>query len=338
MKQKNIRRLALFAFLGLFASFSYSQTKWAQTGFTFLEISSDARAAAIGDAVNSLSGYTGALFHNPATMADIPVLFNSSFSVNTWIADIQHVEFSMMLSPFSGDYGVIGVSVQSVDYGDFIGTMVWPSDQGFIDTEIMNPSALVFGVGYAKMISEQFGVGGQVKFAYQELGKSVVADGNSFITKQNVADAVAYDFGTIFKTGVRGIAFGMSVRNFSKEIKYEEEGFQLPLLFTMGISTNMFEFAEMEVQDQKLMLSVDATHPRSHPEQIKVGIEYSFMNSLSLRGGYTSGNSEDAFSYGLGFSTAGLGVDTFGNLEVDYAYTPFGIFDNVQRFTVRYSL
>jgi len=326
--------------LGMFVSSLYGQqTKWAQTGFTFLEITSDARSTAMGEAVNSLPGYSGALFHNPATMAGISETFNTSFSINSWIADIKHLQFSMLFSPYSGDYGVFGVSLQSVDYGNFIGTMVWPGDAGFIDTEIMNPTALALGVGYAKMISEQFGVGGQIKLAYQQLGKSDVAvgSGESYVTKRNVADVVAFDFGTIFKTGVRGIIFGMSVRNFSKEIKYEEEGFQLPLLFTLGISTNVFEFAEMKVEDQSLILSIDATHPRSHPEQVKIGLEYTFMNSLSLRGGYISGNSEDNIAYGIGLSTAGLGMRDFGDIQVDYSYTPFGIFDNVQKFTVRYS-
>jgi hypothetical protein len=324
--------------LGASLSFGQTQTKWAQTGFTFLEITSDARSAAIGDAVNSYSGYSGALFHNPATMANMPVMLNSSFSVNTWIADIKHLAFSAMVSPSSGDYGVLGISVQSVDYGKVLGTEVWNNEEGFINTEIFNPSALAVGIGYAKMISDQFSVGGQVKFAYQELGKSVVAVGNTYETKRNTADVIAYDFGTIFKTGVKSITFGMSVRNFSKGIQYEEEQFQLPLLFTLGISANVFDFAELSSENQSLMLSVDATHPRSHPEQVKVGMEYRFMNTLAIRGGYISGNSEDAFTYGLGLSTSGLGVSSMGNVEIDYCYTPFGIFNNVQRFTVQYSL
>src|SRR5690554_3093132 len=75
---------------GLFTS-SFSQVKWAQTGFNFLSVSSDARASAMGDAVNSVSGYSGALFHNPATMGDIPGFFSSTFSINNWIADINYL-------------------------------------------------------------------------------------------------------------------------------------------------------------------------------------------------------------------------------------------------------
>ena len=129
----------------------------------------------------------------------------------------------------------------------------------------------------------------------------------------------------------------MSVTNFSKEVKYEEEGFQLPLLFTIGISANLFDFFEMPGPDQSLLLSVDATHPRSHPEQIKVGAEYQFMKILSLRGGYVSGNDENDFTFGVGITSTSLGISPV-NFDVDYSYTPFGVFNNVQRFTARISL
>jgi len=327
----------IIVIIGLTAPQSYNQVKWAQTGFNFLNISSDARSSAMGDAVNSLSGYSGALFHNPAGMAEIPTLLNTTFSINNWIADIRYLSFSLMVSPFEGEYGVVGISFQSVDYGEVQGTMAWNNEKGYIDTEIMNPSALALGIGYAKAISDRFSVGGQVRFAYQSLGKSVVPDGASYRTKQNVADALAFDFGTVFKTGIQSLAFGMSVRNFSKEVKFEEEGFQLPLIFTLGISANLFDFFTVPGPDQSLLLSFDSTHPRSHPEQVKIGTEYIFMKVLSLRGGYIFGNSEDDVTFGLGLSSGGLDISSF-NFEFDYSYTPFGVFDNVQRFTARFSL
>jgi hypothetical protein len=338
VRRLKISCVAAIGLIGLLTSLSYGQIKWAQTGFNFLSISSDAKAAAMGDAVNSLFGYSGALFHNPATMAQMPTLFNADFSINSWIADIKYLEFSMIVSPYSGDYGVLGISLQSVDYGDVYGTMVANNSKGYVDTEIMTPSAMSVGIGYAKMISDRFAVGGQVRLAYQALGKSVVPSGSTLMTKRNVTNAVAYDFGTVFKTGVKSLAFGMSIRNFSKEVKFEEEGFQLPLLFTLGISANLFDFMHVSGPEQSLILSCDVTHPRSHPEQIKIGMEYQLLKVLTLRGGFISGDSEDDVTFGLGVTSAGLGISSLGNFRVDYSYTPFGVFDNVQRFTVSLSL
>jgi hypothetical protein len=340
VKRFIITCLTAILIIGLFTFPCYSQnSKLAQTGFNFLSVSSDAKAGAMGDAVNSLFGYSGALSHNPATMAEMPSLLNVNFSMNTWIADIKYLSISAIVSPLSGDYGVLGLSFQSVDYGDVLGTMVWNNANGYIDTDIMKPSALAIGVGYAKMISDRFGVGAQVRFTYQSLGKSVVPDAatGTVTTKQNVAKAVTYDFGTNFKTGIKSIAFGMSVRNFSNDVTYEEESFQLPLLFTVGVSANLFDFFEVKGPEQALILSCDVTHPKSHVEQVKIGAEYLFMKMIALRGGYIIGNDLDGITFGVGLSSAGLNISS-ANFQIDYSYTPFGVFNNVQRFTVAFSM
>jgi hypothetical protein len=57
------------------------------------------------------------------------------------------------------------------------------------------------------------------------------------------------------------------------------------------------------------------------------------MNLLALRAGFVSLADEQKFSYGVGLSKflgdVGLGVD--------YAYTPFGIFGNVHRFSFQFT-
>lgn len=308
----------------------YGQEKLAQTGFNFLSVTSDARSSALGEAVNSVLGYSGALFHNPASMGKMSSFLNATFSMNQWIADINYLSASLIVSPSDGDYGVVGFSFQSVDYGDVQGTMVANNEVGYVDTKTLSPTAMAVGIGYSKMLNDKFSVGGQIRYAYQALGESVVPSGEGTMTKENEASALAYDFGTIYRVGIKSLAFGMSVRNFSTEVKYEEEDFQLPLTFTLGISANLFDFVHLSGPKQALLLSIDSSHPRSHPEQIKIGIEYKFLDVLSLRGGYISGNSQDDFSFGFGLSSLGI--------ELDYSYTPFEFFDSVQRFTARYSL
>lgn len=338
MKRFIIKCLAAIIIIGLHISLSYSQQdKLAQTGFNFLSVSSDARAGAMGDAMNSISEYSGALSHNPATMADMPNLLNINASVNSFIADIKYLSMNAIISPYSGNYGVLGISFQSVDYGDVLGTMVWSNSDGYIDTGILDPKALAIGIGYAIKISDFFSVGGQVKYAYQSLGESTVPAGNGTTTKRNVANTVAFDFGTNFKTGIKSLAFGMSVRNFSKEVTFEQEQFELPLLFTVGISANVLDFFEIPSSQQSFIVSCDATHPRSHPEQLKIGAEYQFMKLIALRGGYITGEDEDGITFGLGVTSSGLGISS-ANFAVDYAYTPYGVFDYVQRITISFSM
>ena len=308
--------------------------KLAQTSFQFLSVVSDARAAAMGEALTGMQAGSSSLFFNPAGMVDLQGTMEVTASNNRWIADITHNAFSLAISPAKGNYGVIGFSVQTVNYGEFYGTRVdKTTDLGYTDTGIFGLHALAVGVGYAKRLTDRFSVGGQVRWVKQDLGESVipvVASQDSQETVTSKLTPLAFDFGTQFKTGLKSLVFGMSVRNFSKEIKYVEEGFQLPLVFNLGISMNVLDFIESVPLKQTLIVTLDASHYRDHPEQIKVGMEYGLLNSLWLRGGYVTSNDESGFSFGVGVNYSGVGLD--------YAYTPFGVFDKVQRMTVRFSL
>lgn len=318
--------------------------KLAQTGFQFLSVVSDARASAMAEAMSSLQINSSALFFNPAGMAEMQNFLDITVSTNKWIADIQHNMASLAISPSKGRYGVIGFSMQSVDYGEFFGTRVNTSiPEGYEDTGKFKLASMAIGMGYAKQLTDRFSVGGQIRWVHQDLGESLIP---VFGTKTDSAGVVfadtsetkisnelrplAFDFGTQFRTGFKSLVFGMSVRNFSKEIKYVEEGFQLPLVFNLGISMNVLDFLPEAPLSQSLYLCFEASHYRSHPEQAKIGLDYRFMNTLSLRSGYISNNDESGFSFGFGVSVIGL--------TIDYAYTPFGIFDNVQRMTARFSL
>jgi hypothetical protein len=296
----------------------------------------------MAEAMTSLEIGSSALFFNPAGMADMSSFADATASINQWIADIRHNSFSLAINPYGGDYGVIGFSVQYVDYGDFYGTRVnLSSPQGYDDTGIFTLNALAIGVGYAKQLTDRFSVGGQIRWVHQDLGESMIAEntytdtlGNRFADTANVNNELfplVFDFGTQFRTGLKSLVFGMSVRNFSAEYKYAEEGIQAPVVFTLGISMNVLDFVEKMSFDQSLYVSFDASHYRDHPEQIKVGIDYKILNAFSLRGGYSSNTFEQSgFSFGVGLSQFGF--------SFDYSYTPFGIFDKVQRFTARFSL
>jgi hypothetical protein len=319
--------------------------KLAQTGFQFLSVVSDARSAAMAEALTSLQLGSDALFANPAAMSGMGHFFDMSASINQWIADIKHYTFSLAISPAKGDYGVLGFSVQSVDYGEFYGTRVNTAvPLGYDDTGIFKLNALAIGVGYAKQLTDRFSVGGQIRWVRQNMGESTIAanirtDTTDPTGSQRIADTArvsnklspfVFDFGTQFKTGLKSLVFGMSVRNFSQEVKYAEEGFQAPLVFTLGISMDLMDLFEKSSFDQSLYLSIDASHYNDHPEQLKFGLEYRMLKAFALRGGYITNNFESGFSYGAGISKFGF--------SFDYAYTPFGVFDKVQRITVRFAL
>jgi hypothetical protein len=326
----------LLVFWGTAGARAADYQKLAQTGFQFLSVVSDARGAGMAEALTSLEAGSSSLFFNPAGMANLSGRLDATASHNAWLAGITHSTFSLAFSPKGGEYGVLGLSFQNVDYGVFLGTRVRKDDPlGYEDTGTFELGSWAGGVGYAKRLTDRFSVGGQVRWVHQDLGETVIPVVSTGLdtTEGKMSSELtplSFDFGTQFKTGIKSLVFGMSIRNFSKEIKYVEEGFELPLVFTMGISMNVMDlFAKLPL-DQSLLVSLDASHHRDHHEQIKVGAEYRLLNTLAIRGGYVSNNDEDGFTFGMG-------VRRFG-VAFDYAYTPFGVFDKVQRMTVRASL
>ncbi len=334
MKLKIIT-LSLFLCMSssVFAGSEY--TKLAQTGFQYLSVISDARGAAIAGAMTTVPYGSGSLFFNPAGMAEMEQKIDIIASKNTWIAGINHTTLSLAINPANNKYGVFGFTAQSVNYGDIQGTMVWGNDQGWVETNTFTPSAVSLGFGYAVRLSDRFSVGSQMKYAAQQLGNGVVeihpitSEPDSLTVQKFSTSAMAFDFGTMFKTGFKGIVFGMNVRNFSNEINYLDENFQLPLTFTMGLSMDVLELVPNFSDGHSLLVSVDAVHSRSYPEYMNIGMEYKLLDMLYLRYGILHNRDERSSSFGFGVSRFGIGVD--------YAYIPFGILDEVQMITVRFS-
>jgi hypothetical protein len=320
-----------------------TDAKLAQTGLKFLSVGLGARQAALADAFTAAEGNSASMFYNPAGMAHLGGFTDVGLGQVNWIADIKQSFASVAFSPFSGDYGVIGLSFQYNDYGDIQSTILANNKDGYIDVGNIHPNAYAVGIGYARALSDKFSVGANVKYVRQDLGTGITqvsyvgtagAYTGADITSQNTnaLDVIAFDFGLLYRTGFRSLTLGMAVRNFSREVKYQKESFQLPLSFKLGIAMNVFDLTGFDRETQALNITVDAEHPRDFPEQIKVGAEYVFMNMVAARVGYVGPADEHSVSYGLGFNLAMAGTQ-FG---LDYAYTPFGIFSNVQRFSLRF--
>lgn len=323
--------------LGLIAHASNAQNKkLAQTGMKFLSVSTDARTSGFSEAVTAVDlASASAIFYNPSTMASIKEFTSLSVGNVSWIADINYIYSAIAFAPFDGDYGVFGISFLSVDYGEFMGTVVANNEQGYLDVGTYSPKSYSLGIGYAKALSTKFSVGGNIKYVKQDLGSSVVdVDNNgSYVKENNSLGAVAFDFGILYRTGFKSLNFGMSVRNFSTELKYKRETFQLPLMFKIGLAMDALDLFNVDKNTHSLIIAVDASHPRDYSEQVYVGAEYIFINTFSVRAGFISPADERNFSAGFGVKRNIYGM----NLGIDYAYQPYGVFNNVHRFSFNFS-
>lgn len=316
-------------------AFSAEYQKLAQTGMKFLSVPLDARASAMSGAFTAMQDKSISLLFNPSTMAQMQGRADFALGQVKWIGDINYAFATAAFSPFRGKFGVFGISLLNVDYGMMNNTILADNEQGFLDLGEFNPTAYSIGFGYAKALSDRFSAGGQVKYVYQSLGGGVVGfhPDESPYTQNFEVDVFAFDFGVLYHTGFKSLSFGISVRNFSQEITYIKESFQLPMTFEMGLSMNILDLSSFSSENHKLLLAIDASHPRDYGEQLDMGLEYTFLNTVSLRAGYSSPTDEQGFCAGAGLQQS---YKDFG-LHIDYAYTDFGIFKEVHRFTFKFS-
>ena len=299
--------------------------KVAQTGLQFLKVDMLASAAAMGGAFTMAGKGANAMFYNPAGMSTTESGFDLVTSNTSWIADINYIAAGIARS--FGNLGTVGVSFVTSDYGDIQGTRLDASTaDGYVETDIGNVNSQAIGISYARILTDKFRVGGQVKFTSQALGANLMPEGE---TKNNEVSGLAYDFGTIFYPGFKSLAFGMSIRNFSPQYKYEEEAFELPLTFNIGTSVNLFDFVNGP-SNSALLIAVDAVHPRDYSERVHVGAEYLFADLLAVRAGYKTNYDEEALSMGFGVKYAVGGI----GLRIDYSYSQLGAFDGVSRITI----
>lgn len=302
--------------------------KVGQTGLQFLKADMSARSAGMGGAFTMVGDDANAMFYNPAGVAQMQSKIDAFGTMTQWIAGITYNAVGVATSV--GTIGHFGLTLISASYGDDIyGTIVADNEQGYEETEAVDVSALAVGLVYAKQISSKFFMGGQIRYASQQLGSSVLEAGESAV--DNKVTGLSYEFGSVFYPGlVNSLRLGMSVRNFSPQFKYEQEGFQLPLTFSVGVAADALEFLGMEGGDHSLLVAIDAIHPRDYTERVHFGLEYWLMDMVALRTGYKFNYDEEGLTFGGGIKYGMGGI----NLKIDAAYSDFGVFDPVTRFTL----
>ena len=312
---------------------NFAQVKLAQSGMKFLSVGADARAVGLGEAITSVEGNSSSIFYNPSSMARQTDILDITFNNTQWFADINYLNAAITYAPDNALYGVFGFSVASVDYGEFKRTIIG-QDGGALDIGTYSPTAMAIGVSYARALSDKFSVGGNIRYIYQDYGDGHVVGGDydNFKTEAIDINVFSFDFGVLYKTGYKSLNFGMSIRNFSQEIKFVEESFQLPLNFKLGLSMNLLDIYDINPADHSFLLAIDAEHPRDNKEMLHIGGEYTFSQIISLRVGYvTPETSLAGMNYGVGLKYDVNGI----NFGFDYSYTEFGDFDPINRFSVK---
>ena len=306
--------------------------KVGQSTMNFLNVSVSPRAAALGNAYTVLSSDASAMFYNPSGLAGVSSGFNIFLSRTQWIADINYT--AGVVARSFGNVGTFAVSALAVDYGDIPRTVLLAQNdpQGYRVEGDLNVGAFALGLGYARRISTQFQMGAEIQYAGQTLGESELEGGRT----TNRARLLTGNFGIQFAPGWNDFRFGMSVRNFSSQVRYEEVGAVLPFIFVAGVGIDLLEVAMPGGGERSsFLLAAEFVHPNNNTERVNVGGELALLDRLvSLRAGYQF--NRDLQGFGAGF---GLAPD-FGDLgvQIDYSYNAMDVFAGVHRFAFGFSL
>ncbi len=316
-----MKKILTIIFLS-FAVLSASSPVGTATG-QFLDINMQTRNMAMGNAATSLVGGAGAVLINPAGLVDFKdnSRFDTYVSYLKWPADIS-------LGSLGAAYklnaaSAVSISAVYVNYGDELRTT---PDLPFGD-DYFSMSSYSIGLSYSRYLTNKFSIGATIKNVSESF------DGSGY-------SQIAYDMGTMYRTGYKNIRIAMSILHFSKEatfsgkflnysdaVKYATndssafESWPLPMTFRTGISMDVYDTKDMTVT-----AALDMIHSNNANELYGAGVELNYMKNFFLRSGFQFGTD----IYGLTFG-GGVSLSKF---SIDYAFNTMDYFGGRHRFSL----
>ncbi|MBS1536562.1 MAG: PorV/PorQ family protein [Bacteroidetes bacterium] len=309
-------------------------------GSQFLKIGVGARASGMAGAYGSVGNDISSLYWNAAGIADIKDIAGS-FSYTSWFAGFSH-NFVGGCIPLSDKYRA-AFSITSFT-SDQIPITTIEKDQG--TGAKYSVSDFAIGLSFGGYITDQFSFGTTLKYIQ-----------NAFSTVS--ASGIAFDVGTIYKTGFQGTKIGFSIHNLGGQQNYTGQDlnrtgklvpeqyaspsdlqllsspYNLPLTFRASISTDVMSFINGESitpsdADHKWIACVDFETLSDTPEQFSIGTEYVWKNFIAIRGGYRFGHDTFNVAGGVGLKYISGGFDG----QIDYSISPAQNLGLVNRFTL----
>lgn len=300
--------------------------KAGRTALQFLKIGVGARQAGLGEAVIANMNDVNSTFWNPAAITGMKN-FEAGFTFTNWIADLNIMSGAVGVN--LGEYGAVGFNYISLDYGEIPEAYV-TSPTGSVDTRIgttFGGGDLAVGFTYAKKFTDKLSIGMQVKYLREELYKYSTS-------------LWAFDVGSYYETGWKGIRIAMSAQNFSSQARWlntkeeEQQSYEIPIIYRIGFSIDLLGGQDLflggNAEQHKVTVNVDAIHSNDYAERLNMGMEYTAYDLITLRTGYRVNYDEGNFSIGFGAKYKQGVID----LKFDYAYVLYDFLESPHRFSV----
>ena len=154
------------------------------------------------------------------------------------------------------------------------------------------------GVSYATELSDDWKVGGQIKYLYEKY-------------YFESASGLAIDLGIIKQELLPDVTWGAVVQNLGSMESLKSEATRLPLSVRTGLAYNL----PWTVFENQPLVAADLYYVHKDVTRFGLGVEAGIFENFVIRAGYILGSE----SLGL---TAGLGVN-YGSYNISYAFVPF---------------
>ena len=302
----------------------------------FLEIGVGARAEAMGGAYTAQAGNADMIYWNSAGLAFLEGVA-TSFTHTEWLAGTSF-DFFSIAAPLPFFNSVIGASFTTLAVPEQpVRTVEAPEGTG----EFYDARDFAVNLSISARLIPTFSFGLTGKIINQRIWSE---QGSQF----------ALDAGVFYQTPLSGLSIGASISNFGADISLSGKNLNdiidpdpnnigidnipveiktdqapLPQIFRFGLS-----YTTPLPGQSSLVTSVDLMHPTGSTESMNMGIEYGFNDLLFLRAGYLNRferNSINGLTLGGGLKFT---MKNRSDFAFDYAYSDWGILENVHRISV----
>ena len=320
--------------LGQYRDIPEVVTKVATSAGGFLKLETSARAIGMGGSfVASGRGVSG-IPYNPSSIAYIEKN-EAYFSQVNYLAGIQHgvLTYGTRVGPSN----FIGLHLFYLNSGLMEETTELFPDGTGADFSVISMAARAT---YARSLTDRLKVGLTINYIRDQIAETLM-------------QAVSYDVGSNFNTGIYGTVLGMSITNFGPEVQYTGEDlsvqvadtidvdgslqritdkFPLPLTFRLGIENMVMgpNSSFVKNDNQTLIISMDGIKPNDYVVYGSVGFEYGWKDLAFARMGTHLNHDTAGFSVGLG------GNIRLGRmlLTVDYAFVDYDILKHTNQVAI----
>jgi hypothetical protein len=328
--------LAVLFALGTHAMAQDDNTSGRTHVYEFLNIATNARAAALGNSFVAMKNDPNTLFSNPAALISVTKRDSTqeglpvSFGMTKHVLDINEGYISFGGQIPEAEAGAFAVGVQYMSYGTFDGR-----DNTGQQTGDFSAGDFALAVGYAGTVpGREINYGVAVKYISSTLVSGGAGENFS-------SSGIAADLGLYYELESAQMTFGASALNIGTQLS-TYAGVQEPLPFNLqfGVSKKLERLPlTLHLAFRNITRDLEGRNFFYALNDFSLGGEFNLSKVMRLRFGYENQKRRDlktpeglglaGFSFGLGFA--------FTKLNFDYSISAMGpALSDLHRFGAAY--